>query len=345
MRALRLNSWKSEPVLVTVPDPEPGPGEVVIKVGGSGLCHTDLHFMHDFETGSVFFEPPFTLGHENAGWVHALGAGVDGWDIGQPVAVSGPWGCGRCDYCRRSEENLCENAPKLGGLGGGSGRNGGMAEYLLVPSDRLLVPLNNLDPAEAAPLTDAGVTPYRAVKRALPLLVPGSTAVVIGAGALGQFAIQILKELTPARVAVVDRNPRALAIATDLGADVTVLADDSVGQALVDATKGRGADVVFDLVGTDGTMKTAAAATRAGGHVSLVGIDGGSFPFSFLGSALEISFASSHWGSITDLLEVIRLAEQGRLSVPIEKVSLDDVVSTYARLAAGDVVGRAVMVP
>ena len=345
MRAVRLNSWKSQPVVVDVPNPEPGPGEVVIKVGGAGLCHTDLHFMHDFEAGSVPFEPPFTLGHENAGWVHELGAGVQGWDIGQPVAVSGPWGCGRCGRCRRSEENLCENVTSLGALGGGSGRDGGMAEYLLVPSDRLLIPLNGLDPVAAAPLTDAGVTPYRAVKRSLPLLVPGSTAVVIGAGGLGHLAVQILKRLTPAHVVVLDRNPKALALATSVGADSCVLVDDNVGAALLDATAGRGAEVVIDFVGSDSTMALAATTARAAGHITLAGIAGGTFPFGFLGSALEVAFASSHWGSTTELLEVIRLAEQGHLEVHRETVSMDEVITTYARLAAGEVIGRAVLVP
>jgi propanol-preferring alcohol dehydrogenase len=330
MRAVRFNSWKSEPVIEDVPYPEPGPGEVVIKIGGAGLCHTDLHFINDFESGSVPFEPPFTLGHENAGWIHELGAGVHGWDIGQPVAVSGPWGCGRCPHCRKSEENLCDNFVSLGGLGGGSGRDGGMAEYLCVPSDRLLIPLNGLDPASAAPLTDAGVTPYRAVKRSLSLLVPGSTVVIIGAGGLGHLAIQIAKHLTPARVVAVDRNPKALALAADIGADATVLSDESVSEA---------------LVGSDSTLALAAATARAGGHITLGGIAGGTYPFGFLGSALEVAFAGSHWGSTTELVEVIHLAEQGHLNVHVEKVSMDDVLPTYARLAAGDIVGRAVMVP
>lgn len=345
MRALRLNSWKSEPVWTEVPYPEPGPGEVVIKIGGAGLCHTDLDFMHEFVSGTVFFEPPFTLGHENAGWIHELGAGVAGWDIGQPVVVSGPWGCGKCNRCRRSEENLCDNFLSLHGLGGGSGRNGGMAEFLLVPSDRLLIPLNNLEPAAAAPLADAGVTPYRAIKRSLPLMVPGSTVVVIGAGGLGQFAVQMLKHLTASRVVVIDRNPRALALVAEYGADATVLSDDSIEAALVDATAGRGAEVVIDLVGTDSTMKLAASTARAGGHVTLVGIAGGAFPFSFLGSQLEVAFAGSHWGSTTDLVEVIQLAEQGHLKVRLEKVTMDEVIPTYARLDAGEIVGRAVMVP
>src|SRR5690606_41477465 len=109
MRALQLQEWKSDPVMVDVPEPDPRPGQVVIRVGGAGACHSDLHLMHDFEGGLLPWGPPFTLGHENAGWVHALGDGVTGLEVGQPVAVYGPWGCGTCARCRLGAENYCEN--------------------------------------------------------------------------------------------------------------------------------------------------------------------------------------------------------------------------------------------
>src|SRR5690606_32232660 len=163
------------------------PGEVLIKVGGAGACHSDVHLMDEFDAGVVPWNPPFTLGHENAGWVETLGAGVTGLEVGQPVAVYGPWGCGTCSRCLLGVETYCENvmaAPVPGG-GGGLGLDGGMAEYMLVKSSRFLVPLpDGLDPVHAAPLTDAGLTPYHAIKRSLPLLTPDSTAVVIGVGGL-----------------------------------------------------------------------------------------------------------------------------------------------------------------
>src|SRR5215207_2250731 len=193
MRALRLLEWKSEPELVDIDEPEPGPGQVVVKVGAAGACHSDLHLMHDFDAGALPWGPPFTLGHENAGWVHALGAGVASVEVGQPVAVYGPWGCGRCERCRLGAENYCENpaaAPVPGG-GGGLGLDGGMAEYLLVHDARHLVALpDGLDPVHAAPLTDAGLTPYHAVRRSWPKLAPGTTAVVIGVGGLGHVGVQ-----------------------------------------------------------------------------------------------------------------------------------------------------------
>ncbi|MFM6849399.1 MAG: alcohol dehydrogenase catalytic domain-containing protein, partial [Terrabacter sp.] len=179
MRALQLKSWKSEPVLTEVPVPEPGPGEVLVQVGAAGACHSDLHLMHEFEPGTLPWSPPFTLGHENAGWVHTLGQGVTGLEVGQAVAVVGAWGCGTCAHCLDGLETYCERpdlAPVPGG-GGGLGMDGGMADFLLVPSARHLVPLpDGLEVVDAAPLTDAALTPYHAVRRSLGKLGPGTTA-------------------------------------------------------------------------------------------------------------------------------------------------------------------------
>jgi len=163
MKALRLERWHSDPVLTEVPDPKPGPGQVVVRIGAAGACHSDLHLMREFGPGQLPWGPPFTLGHENAGWVHELGPGVAGVEVGQPVAVYGAWGCGTCGRCRLGIESYCENrlgAPAPGG-GCGLGLDGGMAEFVLVPDARHLVPLpEGLDPVQAAPLTDAALTPF-----------------------------------------------------------------------------------------------------------------------------------------------------------------------------------------
>src|SRR4051812_33012397 len=224
MKALRMTAWKHEPELLDVAEPEPGPGQVVVRIGGAGACHSDLHLLHDFEGGLLPWGPPFTLGHENAGWVEAVGAGVSGLEVGQPVAVYGPWGCGRCRRCRTGMENYCEHSFELPGAGGGLGFDGGMAPLMLVPDARFLVPLGDLDPVDAAPLTDAGLTPYHAVKRSLALLVPGTTAVVIGAGGLGHMAVQLLRALTPSTIIAVDQRKEALTTALEVGADHGVLA-------------------------------------------------------------------------------------------------------------------------
>ncbi|MGW3730796.1 alcohol dehydrogenase catalytic domain-containing protein, partial [Streptomyces sp. NPDC000851] len=225
MRAFQLVQWQQPPELREVPVPEPGPGQVLIKVGGAGACHSDLHIMEAPGPAPGFATKlPFTLGHENAGWVERLGPGVTGFTPGDPVIVYGPWGCGLCADCRKGRENYCQKVSgRGGGLGGGD--DGGMAEYLLVPASRFLIPLDTLDPREAAPLSDAGLTSYHAVKRSLHLLGPGSTAVVIGAGGLGQMAIQILRALSAATTVVaVDTSADKLRTAQRMGADEALLA-------------------------------------------------------------------------------------------------------------------------
>ena len=348
MRALRLESWKSEAVLAEVPTPEPGPGEVLVQVGAAGACHSDLHLMHDFEPGLLPWSTPFTLGHENAGWVHTVGQGVRGLEPGQPVAVVGAWGCGRCPRCLAGLETYCEDpasAPVPSG-GGGLGLDGGMADFLVVPAARYLVPLpDGLSPVLAAPLTDAGLTPYHAVRRSLDKLSPVSTAVVIGVGGLGHLAVQILRAMTAAHVIAVDSKESALRLAKASGADLTL----SPGPTLVDqvhaATDGHGADVVLDFVGSDSTLAAAAAVTRQLGDLTIVGIAGGSLPVSFFGLAYEASVQTTYWGNRSELVELLDLAARGLLSPEITTFPLDEAPQVYAGLAAGEITGRAVVVP
>ena len=345
MEALQLTGWKRPPELREVPEPDPGPGQVVVRVGGAGACHSDLHLMRDFEPGLLPYELPFTLGHENAGWVHALGAGVERLEVGEAVAVYGPWGCGRCHRCRQGMENYCEHQIEVGAAGGGLGRDGGMAPFMLVPDARLLVPLGDLEPAQAAPLTDAGLTPYHAVKRSLPLLIPGSTVVVIGVGGLGHMAIQILRALTAARIVAVDQRDTALDLARQIGADHAVHAGDEAAVEIRDITGARGADVVLDFVGVDATLALAAAVARPLGHLTLVGIGGGSLPFSFFSVGYEVSVATTYWGSITELIEVLVLAQAGHIHAHTQTFPLDQAAQIYDQLAAGHLTGRAVIVP
>ncbi len=348
MRALRLMQWKSEPVLVEVEDPVPGPGQVVVRIGGAGACHSDLHLMRDFEPGLLPWQPPFTLGHENAGWVHAVGGGVRGVEPGQPVAVYGPWGCGSCPRCRLGMENYCEDvaaAPVPGG-GGGLGLDGGMADLLLVPSPRLLVPLpDGLDPVTAAPLTDAGLTPYHAIRRSWPKLVPGSTAVVVGIGGLGHLAVQILKATTAARVVAVDPRSEALELAATEGADLTVEPDASAAAVIRETTGGRGADVVLDFVGSESTIALGAAVSRFLGDVTVVGIAGGTFPFSFFALPYEVSLQTTYWGSRPELVELLGLAARGLVRPTVTTYPLEEAVRAYHLMETGAALGRQVVVP
>ncbi len=345
MKALRLTAWKHEPELLDVPEPEPGPGQVVVRVGGAGACHSDLHLMHDFEEGLLPWGPPFTLGHENAGWVEALGDGVEGLAVGDAVAVYGPWGCGRCRRCHRGEENCCERQLELPGAGGGLGYDGGMAPLMLVPDARWLVPLGDLDPVQAAPITDAGLTPYHAIKRSLGLLVPGATAVVIGAGGLGHMAVQLLRALSPATVIVVDQRPEALEAATGLGAHHAVPAGERAAEAIKALTDGQGADVVLDLVGVDATMALGAAVSRMLGHLTIVGIGGGTLPISFFALPYEVSVATTYWGTLPELIELIALARQGGVTAHVQTFGLDEAMRAYEAMTKGALEGRAVIVP
>lgn len=348
MRALRLMAWKSDPVLVEVPDPTPGPGEVVVRIGAAGVCHSDIHLMHEFE-GGLPWAPPFTLGHENAGWVYAVGAGVRHLEIGQPVAIYGPWGCGRCTHCSLGIETLCEDpgaAPIVSG-GGGLGLDGGMADLMLVPSARQVIPLPaGLDPIAAAPLTDAGLTPYHVVRRSWAKLGPTATAVVIGAGGLGHMAVQILKATTSARVVAVDRRSDALHLAHEVGADLTVAADDPQAAGQIRAfTRGVGADVVLDFVGSDATLALAAHVTRTLGDLTIVGLGGGTLPVSFFGVPYEVSIQTTYWGSRPELIEVLELGARGAIVPHVVTFDLEHAVDAYRLLELGELSGRAVVVP
>jgi len=344
MLAYRFTRWQEAPELVEVPVPEPGPGEVLIKVGGAGLCHSDLHLM-EWPAGVMPFDPPFTLGHENAGWVETLGAGVEGLEPGEPVAVYGPWGCGRCRACRLSREDYCEKQAEIGVFGGGIGLDGGLAEYMLVPSDRLLIPLGDLDPRDAAPLSDAALTPYHAIKRSLDRLVPGSTAVVIGIGGLGQMAVQIIAALSAARIVAIDTSPDKLIAAAELGAGHTLLAQDATPEAVRGLTGGRGAELVLDVVGSQETLALAGQVITFEGDLTLLGLAGGTLEYSAMSLPWGARIATTYWGTAVELMEVLDLAHSGQIEIRTERVSLEGVADAYSRLGRGEVGGRVVACP
>jgi alcohol dehydrogenase, propanol-preferring len=343
MQAVRLTAWEHPPQLCAVGRPEPGPGEVLLRVDGAGLCHSDLHIMH-WPAGSLPYDLPFTLGHEVAGTVIGLGPGAEGVELGERVLVYGPWGCGVCPPCSRGEEHLCRQRTSLRGVGCGLGRDGGLAEELVVPSTRLLVGLGDLDPVAAAPLADAGLTPYHAIRRALPLLVPGSCAVIIGAGGLGHMAVQLLRALSCATVVVVDTRAEALEHALASGAHTALPAQEATAADLRRVTRDM-ATLVLDFVGTEATLELAGATVTPGGHVSIVGMAGGTFPMRRGGVPMETPVIITNWGTRAELAEVVALAQAGAIAVGVERVSLADVPAAYERLEAGDVRGRLVAVP
>ncbi|MGA5873374.1 NAD(P)-dependent alcohol dehydrogenase [Streptomyces cinereoruber] len=344
MKALQYRTVGAPPEVVTVPDPEPGPGQVLLRVTAAGVCHSDIAVM-SWPADQLPFPLPLTLGHEGVGTVEALGAGVEGFAVGDPVAVYGPWGCGACSMCAQGKENYCLRAVELGIRPPGLGAPGAIAEYMVVDSPRHLVPLGDLDPVRAAPLTDAGLTPYHAVKRSLPKLVPGSTAVVIGTGGLGHVAIQLLRAMTAARVVALDVTEEKLALARAVGAHETVLSDASAAAAVRELTGGRGAEVVLDFVGAPPTVTSAGAMAGVKGDVTIVGLGGGALPVGFGSPAYEVSVASPYWGTRAELIEVLDLARAGAVDVHVETYALDDAPKAYERLHEGRVEGRAVILP
>jgi propanol-preferring alcohol dehydrogenase len=342
MKAARLHAYGQPLHIDDIPTPAPGPGEVLVAVHGAGFCHSDIHVID----GEIKILPkmPAVLGHENAGIVAAVGAGVTTVKEGQAVAVFGGWGCGRCALCITGHEQLCES-PEWAGL---SVHDGGYAEYLLVPSDRYLVPLSTLQPAVAAPLTDAALTPYRAVRKALPFLEPDYLALVIGVGGLGQYGLKLLHILSGCPVIVVDVSPSKLALAKTMGAAYTLNGNDAhVADEIRELTHGHGVSAAFDFVGSDRTLDLAIRSTRSLGKVSQIGLAGGSARLQVLeNSRFEVLFEATLWGSVKELREVIALAESGRLTtIPIEVAPLEQVNDVYTRLKKGEIEGRAVIVP
>jgi propanol-preferring alcohol dehydrogenase len=344
MKAFRLLRWGKPARLVDTAVPEPGAGQVLLKIAGAGACHSDLHLM-EWPEGRLPWRLPFTLGHENAGWIHEVGPGVTGFHVDDPVVVHGAWGCGHCRQCRLGNENYCERAAEIQVMGGGLGVDGGMAEYMLVPSTRYLVPLGELDPVMAAPLADAALTPYHAIRRARAKLYPGATAVVIGAGGLGQMAVQLLAATTGARIIAIDRDDSKLEAARTFGADLVLRSGPDVLGAIRAETRGVGASLVLDMVGSDATLELGAKALGADGRLAIIGLALGTLPVTFFGLPYGAEVATSYWGTATELMELVELARARRIRIEAQRFPLADAARVYEALRRGEVRGRAVVVP
>jgi propanol-preferring alcohol dehydrogenase len=345
MRAVRLAAWQAEPELVEVETPAPAPGEVLIAVDAAGLCHSDLHIM-EWPAGSVPWQLPFTLGHENAGTVVALGPKTSGVAEGDRVLVHARWGCGRCWHCLQGAENRCPHSIELfGGQGGGAGRDGGLADYMVVPAVRYLVPLGDLDPVVAAPLTDAALTPYHAIRQFPEQLRPNGCVVVIGVGGIGHMAVQLLRALSEVRVVAVDVRDDALELARRSGAHAALAGRDLSAAELRAETGPGGATLVLDCVATDATLALAASVVAPGGAISYIGRGGGTLPVALGALPPECSVTIPTWGTLAELVEVVALAQSGAIHIEIERLSLDEALDGYRRLRRGEVTGRAVVSP
>jgi propanol-preferring alcohol dehydrogenase len=344
MKAVQFTAAGTEPQVVDIPQPEPGPGEILLRVTAAGVCHSDIAVM-DGIAAEMGMKLPLTLGHEGAGTIARLGDGVTGFEVGDPVAVYGPWGCGACAKCAEGKENYCLRAEELRIQPPGLGAPGAIAEYMIVDDARHLTPLGDLDPVQTVPLTDAGLTPYHAIKRSVPKLVPGSTAVVLGVGGLGHVGVQILRAMTAARVIALDVSEEKLELARQVGAHEVLLSDSEAAAKVRDLTGGRGAEAVFDFAGVQPTVDIARQVAMVEGDLTIVGIGGGQLPVGFGLVPYETSVTAPYWGTRGELIEVLDLARRGEIRVHVETYPIDDAPEAYRRLRAGQVNGRAVIVP
>lgn len=344
MKAARLHEYDKQLVIEDVPKPEVvGPHDVVIKVGAAGVCRTDLHVIERVWEQTLDADGtllPYTIGHENAGWVESVGSAVSTVQPGDKVICHPLITCGVCAGCRRGEDMYCEN-----NVFPGLAADGGYAEYLLTGERSLIKLDDSLEPVDVAPLADAGITAYRAVKKAVPVLQAGTSCVIIGAGGLGHIAIQSLKAMSPTEIIVVDTNPEALALAKEIGADHVVDGKDDAVSAVKDLTGGLGTHAVIDFVAEHGTTDTGPNMIRNGGTYYVVGYGGMVNVPALQIIFSEIAIVGSLVGNYTELSELMDLAAAGKVSLHKQVYSLDDANKALDDLHHGRVRGRAVLVP
>jgi propanol-preferring alcohol dehydrogenase len=329
-----------------IPTPAPGPGEVLLRVAASGACHSDLGII---EAPGGAFPAPLTLGHEVAGHIDTLGPGVTGWNTGEAVVVHALLGCGRCRACAVGLQNRCR-VVVFDGIG--LTRDGGMADFVVVPESHM-VRTGDLDLTQAAPLADAGLTAYHAIKMCNDDLQPGTYCVVIGVGGLGHMAVQILAATSSVSIIAVDVSEDALGLALQLGADHVVRSGPDAVPRIRDivGSAPEGADVVLDFVGVDATLDIARLVVSPGGRLVLVGLGRGELTFRPTPGnplnpiPLETTAVVPYWGNHLDLVEVVALAQSGRLKAETEIFALADVAAAYEKLEKGLIRGRAIMTP
>jgi NAD+-dependent secondary alcohol dehydrogenase Adh1 len=341
MRAVQVMGYHHKLQLNDVPEPTAsGPLDVVVKIGGAGVCRTDLHILEGQWAEKSQVTLPYTIGHENAGWVHAIGDAVTNVAVGDAVILHPLVTCGLCRACRFGDDVHCENN-RFPGIDS----DGGYAEYLLTTA-RSVVPLGaGLEPAAVAALADAGLTAYHAAAKAARILHPGDVCVMIGAGGLGHIGVQVMKAISGATLVVVDRNPEALALASEIGADQTVLADGGQVAKIRELTGGKGAEAVIDFVGEGGATAEGVAMLRQAGSYFVVGYgENISVPTIDMVSS-EINLIGNLVGSYNDLVELMALAAQGKVTLHTSTYALNDFQTAIDDLDAGRVRGRAILIP
>ena len=355
VQAMRLVSGGRPLEEMTIEIPSPGPGSALIKVEAAGVCHTDIHLVSGgYDLGEGRRLPaigggtslPLTPGHEIAGEVEVLGSDADsGFAEGDKVVVY-PWiGCGTCRKCLSGKENLCEGSPKFLGFQ----RDGGYAEYVLVPQTRYLLHADGMDIPRAATLACSGLTAFTAIKKCV--VGQDDLLLIIGAGGLGLTAIQIAKKTTGARVAVADIDDSKLQLALSLGADWAFNTASTDSKAMLsrirELNQGKGVDAVVDFVGKPVTTSLGLRLLGHEGRLVLVGLLGGAaqLPLPILplyGAQIRGNFT----GTFAEFAELIDLTRRGIITpVVTGSYRLGEANEVLAKLERGEIMGRAVLVP
>jgi len=341
MRAVQVVGYHQDLEMHEVDVPvATGPFDVIVRIGGAGVCRTDLHILEGQWEEKSGVTLPYTIGHENAGWVHAVGSAVTNVREGDKVIVHPLITCGLCRACRTGDDVHCENSQFPG-----INADGGYADYLKTSARSVVRIDDSLEPADVAALADAGLTAYHAAAKAAKRLTPRDTCVVIGAGGLGHIGIQVLKALSPAKLVVVDRNPEALKLALSIGADHGVVAEGKQVEEVLEITGGLGAEVVVDFVGEGGATAEGVAMLRRAGDYHVVGYGENIDVPTIDIISTEISFVGNLVGSYNDLCELMVLAARGAVTLHTAKYSLDDFQSAIDDLDAGRIRGRAILTP
>jgi NAD+-dependent secondary alcohol dehydrogenase Adh1 len=340
MIAARLHSYHDPLAVENVDEPKiTDPHDVIVRMGGAGLCRTDLHIQEGQWAEKSGVELPYTLGHENAGWVHEVGSAVTNVEVGDTVIMHPLVTCGLCRACRAGDDVHCENNTFPG-----ISVDGGFAD-LLKTSARSVIKLDpSLEPKDIAALADAGLTAIHAVKKAADILHPGTHAVVIGAGGLGHIGIQCLKAMTPAEIIVVDPSEKARALAGEIGADTTVAADGKQVDTVLEMTDGKGAEAIIDFVGEKGAIEDGVAMLQNAGSYYVIGYGENINVPTIDIISREINFIGNLVGSYNDLVDLMTLTAQGKVALHTHIYPLDAVNDAMADLDQGRLQGRGILI-
>lgn len=345
MLSARIHEYQKPLAVESIEKPSTRGEGVLVRVGAAGLCHSDLHLIAGEWKDSIPLRLPLVPGHEIAGYVEELGESVPKglFEAGDLVAVFGGWGCGACHICKRGDEQACQKA-KWPGIS----QDGGYAQYVSVPSYRFLIKADKkLSAEELAPLTDAGLTPYRALRRFRHMLLPGTSVAVVGIGGLGSYGVQYARLFGPASTVIaIDRNEKKLDLAKKFGADHGFTISDGLRKQVMEVTGGRGVDLVLDCAGADNTMSASAGLLAKGGALAIVGLFGSMVKVPLFPVVInENVITGSLWGNYGELAEVIELARQGKVKHSLRSFKLEEINSAIDLLKSGQVSGRAVITP